>query len=254
MCGDAMRRNGSLPSMSHCTWLAPTVGALGLDLRSGLQVLHDARFRAVQLPLSGLGRIVPRSFGTSARRDLATTLRRLELFGAGCDCWIPPEHWGASDSVDRAQAAVADACVMARDVGALCVCVRLPGQIDPGVSAALQAAADSNGVQLADFGIPVNKGFAVGLDPAAILAEGEDPIARAAEGAASARLTDMAQGHRCVPGADGGRLDLRAYRAAVHVGGCQMPLALDLAGLHEPGVAMLQAAVHWQSIGSEWGG
>ena len=232
--------------MSNASWLAPTVGALGLDLRSGLQVVHDARFRAVQLPLSGPLRIVPRSFGASARRDLATTLRRLELFAAGLDCWIPPEHWGRSDTVDRAQAAIVDACAMAGDVGAIGVSVRLSPEIDDEVANVLQAAAESNGVQLFDFGMPPHERCAVGLDPASDLAQGEDSIARAALGVGAARLTDLAQGHRCVPGAAGGQLDLHAYRAALDVGGYRAPVALDLAGLPEPGVAMMQAASHWQ--------
>src|SRR5690606_36014496 len=54
-----------------------------------------------------------RALDNSARRDLASALRRAALAFAGLDLWIPAEHFTRPDTIDRAIAAATSACDLA---------------------------------------------------------------------------------------------------------------------------------------------
>lgn len=234
------------PSIANVL-LAPTMGVLGIAPREAMQLVHDAAFRAVQLPVTGPGRLVPREFGDSARRDLCATLRRLELNAAGVDCWIPAAHFSSSDSVDRAVAAVFDACSLAGALDRCPVSVLLPVDIDAAVLETLLAGASTHGVRLVDYGLPPATGCSVGLDPALAFAQGQDPLMLAAN-CDSARLSDLSQGVRCVPGRSGGQLELVGYKAALDVTG-HATVALDLRQLPNPASVMAEVQAMWRSIG-----
>jgi hypothetical protein len=224
--------------------LAPTMGALGLVPREAMQAIHDAAFRAVQIPVTGPGRLIPRQLGDSARRDVCATLRRLELKAAGVDCWIPAAHFNSSDSVDRAVAAVVDACSLAGAIERCSVSVLLPVDIDGAVLETLLAGASRFGVRLIDFAIPPAGGCGMGLDPALVFAQGEDPLMLAGT-CDAARVSDLSQGVRSVPGQSGGQLEMAAYKAALDVVG-HAAVALDLRQLPDPVVVMGEVHAMWR--------
>ena len=185
----------------------------------------------------------PRALDSSARRDLAAALRRAELAFAGLDLWIPAEHFTRPDAIDRAIAAATSACDLAAALHTLAgappgggaVNLTLPAEA-PEARAALGAAAHRCGVRIADTTWPpapdLDEALSLGLDPAAILLAGADPIQAAAQhGAtcASARLTDLAPIGRVAPGA--GRLDVDAYLITLDVAGFNGHAVLDLRGV-----------------------
>ena len=92
--------------------LAPTLGPLAelLAPRSVFDRLSELGYRYVQLSAAQPG-LRPRELDKSARRDLLATLRRREMSPAGVDLWIPPDHFLASATVDRAAEAVVEAIV-----------------------------------------------------------------------------------------------------------------------------------------------
>ena len=227
--------------------LAPTMGSLGCGPRDAMQAVHDAAFRAVQLPLTGPGRLVPRDLGASARRDVRATLRRLELDAAGLDCWIPAAHFSSSDTVDRAVAAVVDACSLAGALDRCPVSVLLPADIDAAVVETMLAGAAAHGVQLIDHAHPSAAWCGMGLDPALALAQGEDPLMLAGR-CDAARLSDVSQGVRSVPGAPAGQLNLVAYKAALDVSGHRI-VALDLRQLPDPASVMVEVDARWRAAG-----
>ncbi|MCH2135698.1 MAG: hypothetical protein MK101_03835 [Phycisphaerales bacterium] len=226
--------------------LAPTACDLGLDVRRALLVVRDAGCPSVQLSVTGPGRLVPRELGSSARRDLASTIRRMELKLRGIDCWVPPDHLLRSDTVDRALAAVLDAIALAGALGHCPVSTMLPEGLDPSVLEALVQGAAQHGVLLADHAPNGATGLAQGVDPAIHMAEGLDPVV-AATTCQVARLSDLSQGLRCVPGGAGGRLDVLAYRAALDVSGHTWA-TLDLRSLMDPKGAIQSTIAIWQDV------
>ncbi len=235
-----------LPSIANVV-LAPTMGVLGIAPREAMQVVHDAEFRAVQLPVTGPGRLVPRELGDSARRDVCATLRRLELNAAGVDCWIPSSHFSSGESVDRAVAAVLDACSLAGAIGRCSVNVLFPADIDEAALETMLSGASMHGVAIIDHGLPSAAGCGIGLDPALAFAQGQDPLTLASN-CDSARLSDLSQGVRCVPGRSGGQLELAGYKAALDVAG-HATVALDLRQLPHPASVMIEVQAMWQAIG-----
>jgi len=251
--------------------LAPTLAALGDDPRRGLDRLHDAGFRAVQLSAAQPG-LRPRELDGSARRDLLATLRRTELLGAGIDCWIPAEHYRDAAQLDRAVNATRAAIELAADLGRLPVSLNLPRAApmtadgDPDGSHddssiieaidALATHAERFGIALADHTHPplaVPRGSAavgIGIDPAAIIARGESParaVAAAGERIISARLCDLLRsGMRGPPGdADDGQLDVMAYRAALSVVGYARPVIVDARQWSGTWTGLAQTAAAW---------
>lgn len=255
--------------------LRPGVDAGAPDeLRATLALARQAGFRAIQLNAAATG-LRPRDLDRSARRDLAAALRRAELGFSGLDLWIPPEHFLRGEHMDRAVAAVAAALSLASDLATLAVgvggpaiaggaapgrvlSVILPKDIQPAALADLAREADAAGVRLADHAWPARPAAAagprpaIGLDPAAALMGGGDPVAGAlAAGAAlaTARLSDATSAGRTAPGAPGGRLDLMAYAVSLQAAGYTAPVVADLRGVRDQPAAVLSVPAAWASIG-----
>ncbi|MCH2154117.1 MAG: hypothetical protein MK089_12320, partial [Phycisphaerales bacterium] len=215
--------------------LAPTAASLGQDFRQICQRLHDDGWRAVQLSAAMPG-VRPQDLGESARRDVAATLRRLELIPAGMDLWIPRSHYLQSETIDRVIGAITAACSLARDLGIDVLSLQLPEEssLEASVMETILAAAGSSGVILADHQfdrIPPEL-TAAGLDPAACLAMNQDPVEVAIRLGASLiapRLSDLLEtGMRGPIGLAAGRLDVPAYRAAVTTVASHRPVVLDV--------------------------
>lgn len=230
-------------------WHAGAVAAFAWAAR------HHAR--AVQLDLTWPD-LRPRTLDRSARRGLAATLRRASLECAGADLWIPPEHFTDARHVDRAVDAVAHAAGLIAELAPLLptsrvVSLLLPAETPPGVRRGLAAAAEASGVVLADHAVPsppadaakapgivagpaldAGPAFGLGLDPAALLFAGVDPVALAARVApAAARLSDAGLNGRVTPGEPGGRLDVTAYLITLALAPHLRSVVVDLRGLRD---------------------
>jgi len=208
-------------------------------------------WRAIQLDGAAQG-LRARELDRSARRDLAALFRRLNLSLSGLDLWIPPAHFRDAANADRAVAAVESGAVLVSELAGLIaqppapgrggrlVCIALPGDCPSGVISHLDRACEAHGVMLADHAWPARAPagtVGVGVDPASMIFAGADPVA-AVSGLAStpiaARLTDLAPTGRVEVGSGAGSLDRIEYEAALHAGGFEDFLVVDLRGLPDP--------------------
>ncbi len=126
--------------------------------------------RAMQLDATSPG-IRPRELDRSARRDVASLFRRLEVGFAGLDLSIPPAHFADPAHVDRAVKATCDALTLAADLAALIpspgslgavdspasrlVAITLPRSISADVRGTLANHATSCHCTLVDFRWPL---------------------------------------------------------------------------------------------------
>ena len=227
-----------LPHREGAPWSPPP--------RAAIEWAARLTYRAVQLDGAAPG-LRPRELDRSARRDLASLLRRLELRFSGIDLWIPTAHFTDPAQVDRAVQAAAQALDLAAELAQLdgsgkgVVSLALPEKPAPGALAALAAACDRSGASIADHAWPPREphgAIGVGIDPAAALMAGVDPAQEALRlpGApVSARLSDVGPAGRIPAGR--GRLDLLQYEVALVTRGYAGPLIVDLRGVPDPQAA-----------------
>lgn len=200
----------------------------------------------------------PRELDRSARRDLASLLRREELHLSGADLWIPPEHFVLTEFQDRA----IEACIRAMElvseltrlnaIPAGTLSLSLDAQTPSEVVQALAARCDATGVRIADSAWPVCDDarqpalIGVELDPAAVLASGADPIEQLgvlAPRLVSTRLSDLQGGLRVEPGT--GMLDLDAYRSALTISPTAGFVTLDLRQVRDQPGACQKTLMRW---------
>ncbi len=222
------------------------------DPRLAIEWVASLGYRAVQLDAATKG-FRPRELDRSARRDLASVLRRKELSLSGLDLFIPPDHFTDLAHIDRAVAAVRSTIELAAELAALipgaipCVSLTLPADLADDARAELASCAARTGAQLADhfiqdqadttFTAPSAHALGVGIDPAALILRDIDPVNMVAitgERLFVARLTDAAHGARVVPDAPGSNLDQFAYAAALNVVGYLRPIIVDLRNIANP--------------------
>jgi len=201
----------------------------------------------------------PREMDRSARRGVAATLRRLQLDFAGFEMWIPPEHFLDAARSDRALAALRAALQASAEIAELAggspvVSVILPGDASAELLDELDREGARVGAVLADHAWPAPKHAREtvrrGLDPAAVLATGDDPaMAAAAAGdrLAVARLSDLDASGRVAPGE--GRLSIDAYIASILTVGGPRTLTLDLRGVRRQAQAAAQTLERLASHG-----
>jgi len=243
--------------------LTPILAATGGTVDAALKRLSATGCQAVQLDATRRG-IRPRELTARARRDLTALLTRRSMRVAGLDLFIPRRHYSDPVQVDRAITATTAAIRLAADLGRVPVSLQLP--VDPvpeDVEHALIEAADGCGVRLAvhaedrlsDLLAWVakvdQKCLGVGIDPAALLAAGHDPmqaVSQAGDRLHVARLTDTtardAGATRCVVGE--GDLDVIPYRVALDLATRrQGPVVADPRGLTAPLAAVETAVRVW---------
>lgn len=244
--------------------LAPAVEPLvrgGLSIRAALDRVRSLGFGAVQLDASLAG-LRPRELDHRARRDLTAVLTRSDLRLAGIDLFIPRRHYTDPATLDRALTASLDAIRLAADLGRVPVSLSPPIEgLSDEVRGALVEAADMHAVRLAihaedqldaltawvnEVDLPA---LGLGIDPAALLALGKDPVATVhAHGnrVNAARLADWTSQERCVVGQ--GELDVAQYRIALDLSAKSRlgPVVLDLRSLTEPQGAAARAARAWE--------
>jgi sugar phosphate isomerase/epimerase len=231
----------------------------GREPRTAIGWARRAGFGLVQLDAAARG-MRPRDLDRSARRDVASVLRREGLRLAGLDLWIPPAHFSDPARVDRAAGAVGGALALAGEMSRLLgepaagvVSTELPAEPDAGLVASLIDAAERAGARLADHAVRTGPGMlpeplGVGVDPAAVLLARGDPARTAAAAGRrlmAARLSDIAAGVRTTPGE--GELDEPAYLAGVSIAGLTGAIVLDLRGLPAPDAAARAVAARWAS-------
>lgn len=245
----AVRQTLDIPlAVSFCGIAEPS------DLRAQIEWAAGAGYRAVALN-GAAPDCRARDLGRSARRDIASLLRRCELVPAGIDLWLPPKHFTDPQHADRALNALLDAIDLAADLAELTegdpvLSAMLPAPCEAGgmLNALIDRAA-GRGARIADHRWPrgddepmpsAGAPIGIGLDPASIfIAEGRraDPAAAvlsAGAGLVSARLSDADEAGRCQPGVAGGRLDVLGYCVALATAGYRGRLVVDARGLGSP--------------------
>ena len=241
------------------------IAAVHAQPRMGLQIVSNLGFRRVTISASQVG-MRPRELDQSARRGLRAELRRLELMCDAVDLFIPPEHFEQSEHVDRALGAVHAALDLAGDLGAQVLFVRLPNQAvdqEPSeATGALLSLAEGSPVRIADVSLqgPAMKAHAagdfvalgVGLDTAAWLADGRDPV----EGVVSlgpalsgVRLVDLDETGTRSSVAPGGRVDVQALRIALETGATSGVVVADARGWAQPVQGLQETLAAWQMSG-----
>lgn len=242
-------------SLALAGWQPHSPGAV----RAHLAQVARTGVRTVQLD-AAMPTVRPRELDRSARRDLAALLRREELGLSGADLWIPADHFTTPAHQDRAVHACAQAMALLADLASLnahppgVLAIRLDTQTPTEVLDALAAAGDTTGVRLADCAWPPADPadrpalIGVGLDPAALLAAGADPVEAVGPLVAqlvSARLSDLADGLRVEPGT--GQLDLDAFRAALSIAQNTSHVVLDLRQVDDQPGALTRMLSRWSS-------
>ncbi len=228
-----------------------------IGVREQVAWLATLGVRAVTLDA---GVLRARDLDRSARRDVASMLRRAQLELAGIDAWIPPEHFERSETADRAIAAVVGACELAAEVAPLVggrsravVSIMLPGEGAGDAARAVAAAAERTGAILADHAwpSPLRDGIGVGIDPAAVLMGGGDPASAtsSAESIASARLSDVSAHGRIAVGDRGGRLDPLAYQIALSTAGYAGHVVVDVRGVADAAHAIREGLDAFTPLG-----
>lgn len=218
------------------------------------------RFRYVQLPATRTG-LRPRDLDRSARRDLAAALTRLELRLSGLDLWIPPDHFTADETADRAVDAAVATIELAGDLGRVPISFMAPtGPRAGAVMQVLSIRAEQHGVMLIDFtavsddtdeAASTDPGWTSvrhGVDPALVLAAGQDPAERVVaigSDLGQVRLSDW-DGQQRVP-VGMGRLDPAGMRAMLSVIGHAEPVVIDARTLPDPVGAVRQAVRAWDA-------
>lgn len=235
---------------------APSPRAL-LDAVSSLGV------RGIALDAAAPG-MRPRELSRSARRDVAATLRRLELELSGIDLWIPPHHFSDPATSPRAIEATMHAIEMSAELATLVggrsrpvVSLTLPEDLPDSARVALGDAGAHHGATLADHALTAHEGdlpagMGVGIDPVFSLTDGQSPakaVTRAGADLASARLCDTNAMGRCPVGAPGSKLDVTGYAGAMIVSGLAW-ITLDLRGLEDPAGATELASRAWHDAGT----
>lgn len=230
--------------------LGVTLGPLGpaleaMDVASGLGVAA-AQLDAMDASMR------PRELGESGRRDVATALRRRGLVASGVDCFVPTERFLDPARVERAVEVVRGCLTLAEAVGRVPVCLHLPGAAAGEVRASLQREAHRRGVALADFTAGTDAPE-VGIDPAAVLSAGGDPVAevhRIGKRLVAARVVDLLRSGMRGPLAGPGeaRLDAMAYRLALEMAGFAGFPVVDARQWDRPLEGAASTAARWAAL------
>lgn len=251
----------SLPEISiAAAGFCPPAGS---PARTTIDAIASLGVRGIALDAT-VASMRPRELSRSARRDIASILRRYELELSGIDLWIPPEHFLQASTSERAMDAACQALEMAGELATLVsgrsrpiVSVALPESLSDHARATLAAAASHHGSTLADHAImhstgDLTPGIGIGIDPVFYLTDGQSPakaITRAGEELASVRLCDTNAMGRCVVAGSGSKLDLTGYAGAMIVSD-QEWITLDVRGLDDPMTASQRGIDAWRNAGT----
>ncbi len=267
--------------MLHAPEIAVAVAGLppragvpwGVSTPEAAAWIRDRRVRGLALDASRTD-CRARDLGRSARRDLAAMLRRTELELTGIDLFIPPEHYADPARSQRAFETVQQTAMLAVEITRLVggrsralVSITLPASLPNHERQALVAMFEKYGAIGADHTPhgsqdapspaslpipPTSSGVWLalpsGIDPAAHLLAGHDPVAAASRpGIAALRLSALNATGRCPINAEGARPDIAAYAAAALTTD-QRWITADTRGCAEPGKATQSALDTWRGL------
>ncbi len=224
--------------------------------RSMISQIHSMRSRGIALDGSAPD-CLARELTRSARRDLASTLRRNELDLTGLDLWIPPEHFVDQSTVQRAMDALNQAAELSSELAQLVggrsrpiVSVILPKELPAIERSSIGSSAQRVGALIVDHQPEIENpipGIRIGIDPSMILLDGRSPgkaITQAGPDLGAVRLNDMNAMGRCAIGAPGSKLDLKGFAGALLVSG-QEWITLDVREIPDPQLACQKAQHAW---------
>lgn len=233
------------------------------NARASIDAIASLGVRGIALDATTPG-LRPRELSRSARRDIASILRRHQLELTGLDLWIPPDHFTDPSESERAIDATIQALEMASELVPLVggrsrpvVSVVLPEDLPQSTRETLASVATHHGSTLANHAImnedtvPV-AGIGIGIDPVFYLTDGQSPakaITRAGTNLASARLCDTNAMGRCPIGGSGAKLDLTGYAGALIVSGEEW-VTLDVRGLDNPMLGARTGIDAWRDAGT----
>ena len=229
-------------------------GSGGFDVRGALRYVADSGYRFVQLS-GAIAGLRPRELGRSARRDLRARLGRMGLVISGIDLWVPSEHFEDGAQCERAVNALKDVIELAADLGRVGVSTALPnggedgdGDVN-GVMGEIADRADICGVLVTDYGDGGGEGLEMigwGIDPAAEILKGRDPVAEVLgnAGVGGARFSDADGAGRVEQGL--GRLDVLGYQVALVTAGYSGAVVVDLRGLGDAVGGVKRARALWE--------
>ncbi len=221
-------------------------------MREAVAFAASLGYRAVQLDATH-PEARPRSLDRSARRDLAALLKRGELVLTGLDLWLPPEHLADGVHVERASDAVIGAIGLVREIAGLLptqpvVSLTFPDSPDPHAMEAINAAAERDGVRLANHAWPAAEAGDVGLDPALAIMAGASPakaVTTLGARLASVRLSDAGVAGRIPLGGQNGRLEASAFAAALAISAPNAAVVADARQLADPRAGARAALEAW---------
>jgi hypothetical protein len=248
--------------MNGCWGYAGAVHEAPIQLSVTLQPLGRVAEALDQVASMGLAGVQldasdpdlrPREMSESARRDLASALRRRGLMASGVDCFVPVERFVDAGRVERAVDAVLGSIVLAEGLGRVPVCLFIPSAAAD-VADSLRREAQRRGVALADFAWPVaDESGAIGIDPATLLGAGAEPasvLPGLVGRVVAARVVDLLRsGLRGPIGEQGGsRLDAMAYRLALELSGFRGLPVIDCRQWQAPLQGARLCATRWIAL------
>lgn len=194
----------------------------------------------------------PRELSESGRRDLAAAVRRRGLVVSGIDCFVPVNRFEDGARVARSMEAVVGCLVLSEALGRPPVCVHLPGDHAATVRDSLLRESERRGVPLADF-TAGSVATWVGVDPAASIAAGSDPVAevhRCVGRLAAARVVDLLPGGARGPIGEPrqARLDAMGYRLALEMTGFSGHPVIDCRHWTRPAEGVRSCIDRWLSL------
>ena len=219
--------------------------------RQVIEWAAGAGFRAIMLDSARAG-IRPRDLDRSARRGLASLLRRLELRLAGAELWIPSEHYASPTNSERAVAGVLSSIDLLAELAALIetdrtLTLTLPADgADEAISVIAQAAHRAE-IRIANAAWPGRKTsdespIGVCLDPRTIARNDDDPVAITTachEPPDAARWPFSTSRPEEV-------IDPLGYASALSIVGFRGDVALDLRDAIDPESDALSALTRWR--------
>jgi len=223
--------------------------------RSVIEWAARSGFRGILLDAARSG-LRPRELDRSARRGIASLLRRLELDLGGVELWIPTEHYASPEHNERAINAACSAIDLAADLAGLTAADRtltltLPAEGADEAVETIAHAAHRAEVRLANAGkargnasAGAPDGAPIGrcLDPRAIISGSEDPIEQvlaSVHAPAAARWAFSSRRPEEVA-------DPLAYASALSIAGFQGSVALDLRDAIDPETDAIAALDRWR--------
>lgn len=232
----------------------------GVPPRQVIEWAESAGFRSIVLDAARPG-IRPRDLDRSARRGLASVLRRLELRLAGIELWIPASHYASPASSDRAVTATLSAIDLLAELAALVetdrtLTLTLPREGAVEATDTIAQAAHRAEIRLAcatwpwrpvgvddnddkdDNGAPIGRC----LDPREISRERGDPVAIVVAGPHAPEAARWAFTSRRPEEV----IDPVAYASALSVVGFAGSLALDLRDSADPESDATLALTRWR--------